>query len=97
MLSGGSCGMSRSMSKSGRHRLVNRPSCSIPSMCTKFFIAAIHALPQYKVTGYPYEAMVWRNRYEFRGRVHERVDAQMRTGADSNAVKDRAGVFDPGR
>ena len=33
----------------------------------------------------------------FRGRVHERVDAQMRTGADSNAVKDRAGFFDPGK
>ena len=37
------------------------------------------------------------NSIEFRGRVHERVDAQMRTGADSNAVKHRAGLFDPGR
>ncbi len=34
---------------------------------------------------------------EFHCRVHERVDAQMRTGADSNAVIDRAGLFDPGR
>ena len=37
------------------------------------------------------------NSIEFRGRVHERVDAQMRTGANSNAVIDRAGFFDPGK
>ncbi len=34
---------------------------------------------------------------EFHCRVHESVDAQMRTGPESTAVIDRAGRFDPGR
>ena len=66
-------------------------------MCCFLFLAATHALAQYKVAGYPYEAEGDGPSYELRGRVHERVDAQMRTGANSNAVKDRAGFFDPGR
>ena len=48
--------MSRSMWKPGRHRLVNRPSCSIPSSGAQFLLVGIHALTQYKVAGYPYDA-----------------------------------------
>ena len=66
-------------------------------MCCFLFLAATHALAQYKVAGYPYEAEGDGPSYELRGRVHERVDALMRTSADSKAVKDRAGFSEPGR